>query len=72
MQYIKFLLETLPNANTSELNVLLPWSPSLPEHCRVPQKTSNAKTVKPKYSNANGPLQTALRKMREKFALGNL
>jgi transposase len=35
-QYIQFLLETLPNTTTSELDALLPWSDSLPIDCRVP------------------------------------
>jgi transposase len=34
-RYMEFLLETLPNAKTSDLESLLPWSDSLPERCRV-------------------------------------
>ncbi|HBU12930.1 MAG TPA: IS66 family transposase [Clostridiales bacterium] len=34
-EYIKFLLETLPNSKTSELECLMPWSPSLPAFCRM-------------------------------------
>ena len=34
-QYMKFLLETLPNMNTSDnIDNLLPWSDSLPDWCR--------------------------------------
>jgi transposase len=33
--YMEFLLETLPGATTADLESLLPWSESLPEHCRV-------------------------------------
>jgi len=36
--YLKFLLETLPNASTSNLEALLPWSESLPEDCYAPAK----------------------------------
>jgi transposase len=34
-RYMEFLLETLPNSMASDLESLLPWSKSLPEHCRV-------------------------------------
>ena len=37
-EYIKFLLEKLPSARTSELEALLPWSESLPDYCRMPVK----------------------------------
>lgn len=37
-RYMEFLLESLPSANTSDLETLLPWSESLPEKCRAPQK----------------------------------
>lgn len=37
-RYLEFLLETLPKSTTSSLEDLLPWSASLPENCRVPQK----------------------------------
>ena len=66
-QYIKFLLEKLPSAKTSDLAGLLPWSESLPNECRVPEKTSNNKPEKPKYSKGRGPLHNALQKLREKF-----
>ncbi|MCL2153997.1 MAG: IS66 family transposase [Oscillospiraceae bacterium] len=36
--YLKFLLETLPNTTTGNLEALLPWSVSLPEVCRVTVK----------------------------------
>jgi transposase len=34
-RYMEFLLETLPNSTTADLESLLPWSESLPERCRV-------------------------------------
>jgi hypothetical protein len=34
-RYMEFLLETLPNAKSSDLESLLPWSGTLPERCRV-------------------------------------
>ena len=34
-EYLKFLLETLPNATTSQVESLMPWSDSLPDECRV-------------------------------------
>jgi hypothetical protein len=38
-QYMKFLLETLPNMNTGDdIDALLPWSDSLPDWCRSPAK----------------------------------
>jgi len=66
-QYIKFLLEALPGANTSDLEALLPWSEKLPEECRVPVKASNVKPDKPKCHTNKGPLHLALVKLREKF-----
>ena len=41
-QYIKFLLEKLPNSTTAELDSLLPWSETLPDCCRVPVKKEAA------------------------------
>jgi len=66
-QYIKFLLETLPSATTSDLEMLLPWSKSLPDHCRIPVKESNVKPAKPMYSYQKGPLNNALQKLRKRF-----
>jgi transposase len=67
-QYIKYLLERLPSAKTSELESLLPWSESLPSICRAPVKGSNKKQAKPKYSNKKGsPLDLALEKLRERY-----
>lgn len=34
--YVMYLLEQLPNSTTSQLDSLLPWSPSLPETLRAP------------------------------------
>jgi hypothetical protein len=36
--YLKFLLETLPNSTTDQVESLLPWSSSLPDYCRVSVK----------------------------------
>jgi len=38
-QYIKYLLEQLPVTSFNNLEPLLPWSPSLPDSCKVPVKT---------------------------------
>ncbi|MCL6592263.1 MAG: transposase domain-containing protein, partial [Firmicutes bacterium] len=38
--YLVYLFEQLPNANLHDLQVVdsfLPWSPSLPDFCRVPK-----------------------------------
>lgn len=40
-QYLTYLFEKLPNVYITDPAVLddyLPWSPNLPEHCRMPQK----------------------------------
>ena len=34
-RYIKFLLESLPNATSNELENFLPWSGTLPDSCRI-------------------------------------
>jgi transposase len=34
--YIKYLLETLPNSTTENLETLLPWSYSIPDFCKIP------------------------------------
>ncbi|MFC5773216.1 IS66 family transposase [Ectobacillus antri] len=39
--YLTYVLEKLPNLDTNDtdqLDNLLPWSPSIPEECRVPKK----------------------------------
>ena len=66
-QYVKYLLEMLPNTTTGELDALLPWSESLPDHCRVPFKTSNVKPDKPMYTSKKGSLYQALHKLRAKY-----
>ena len=66
-QYVKFLLEMLPNINYSEMESLLPWSNGLPDHCRVPVKESNVKPEKPMYSSSKGPLHNAIQKLRERY-----
>nr|WP_156958527.1 IS66 family transposase [Virgibacillus sp. SK37] len=40
--YLEYLFEKLPNmdyTNSEDLNQFLPWSPTIPEECRVPNKT---------------------------------
>jgi transposase len=66
-QYLNFLLEKLPGAKSSDLEVLLPWSESLPDYCRVPSKVLNAKPDKPMYPKKKGPLNDALQKLRLRF-----
>ena len=66
-QYIKFLLDKLPSMKISDLATLLPWSESLPDECRIPEKISNNKPERPKYLKGKGPLHNALQKLREKF-----
>ena len=70
-QYIKFLLENLPTAKTSDLESLMPWSEMLPDYCRVPVKLSSAKPERPKYSSKNGPLHQALIKLRARYCGNN-
>jgi Transposase and inactivated derivatives len=45
-RYLEFLLDALPNATTSDLDALLPWSDTLPELCRVPRSSDTAGTCK--------------------------
>jgi len=66
-EYMKFLLEKLPTAKTSDLANLLPWSETIPDYCRVPVKTSNVKPERPKYYSKNGPLSQALQKLRARY-----
>ena len=42
-EYLKYLLEKLPSAKTSELENFLPWSDSLPDYCRMPVKPVSEK-----------------------------
>ena len=42
-EYIKYLLEKLPSAKTSELEKFLPWSDHLPDYCRMPVKPEQGK-----------------------------
>jgi len=66
-EYLKFLLEKLPTAKTSDLANLLPWSETIPDYCHVPVKASNVKRERPKYSSKNGPLNQALQKLRARY-----
>ena len=66
-EYIKYILEILPSAKTSDLESLLPWSESIPDYCRVPVKASNIKPDRPKYSSKNGSLHLALQKLRARY-----
>ena len=66
-QYLKYLLERLPEAKTSDLESILPWSERLPDHCRVLVKPSAKKPERPKFSSKNGPLHQALTKLRKRY-----
>jgi len=44
-QYVKFLLEKLPTAKTSELETFLPWSDTLPDCCRAPVREACGQVV---------------------------
>jgi len=68
-QYIKFLLEKLPAAKSSDLEALLPWSDNIPEYCRIPVKASYVKLEKPMYTGKKGSLHNALQKLRERYAV---
>ncbi|WP_148295067.1 transposase domain-containing protein, partial [Gracilibacillus boraciitolerans] len=40
--YLCYLFEELPNMDTTDkvkLDQLLPWSPTIPDECRVPNKS---------------------------------
>jgi transposase len=40
-EYLKYLFEQLPNIDTKNIeniDALLPWSTTLPDVCKVPQK----------------------------------
>jgi len=37
------LFETLPNTTTGKIDSLLPWSQSIPDRCRMPDKKENIK-----------------------------
>jgi hypothetical protein len=63
--YIKYLLETLPTAKTSDLEKLLPWSESLPDCCHASGKAAKAA---PRRKKDKGPLNLALARLRERFA----
>ena len=36
--YLKHIFETMPNVAPERYDTLLPWSGSLPEGCKIPQK----------------------------------
>jgi hypothetical protein len=59
--YLKYLLEKIPNVKSSQLEMLLPWSRSLPDSCRIPGINQN-KREKPKKLNKN--LSLAVDKLR--------
>jgi hypothetical protein len=45
-QYMKFLLETIPNMSSSDnMEALLPWSDSLPDYCRTPKKPTKSDEI---------------------------
>jgi len=63
--YMKYLLEKLPITTCNKLEELLPWSDSLPDSCRVPER---AWQPEPKLRKKDkGPLHLALLRLREKF-----
>ena len=66
-EYLSYLLEKLPSATTRECESLLPWSESLPDHCRVPVKESNVKLERPKFFKDKGSMHLALVKLRMRF-----
>jgi transposase/uncharacterized coiled-coil protein SlyX len=66
-QYIKFLLEMIPSAKTGQLDSLLPWSTSLPDYCKIPDKVSHPKPDKPMYSTKKGHLHNALILLKERY-----
>lgn len=37
-EYLKYLLEELPNASAQDLDKFMPWSEHIPEHCRTPKR----------------------------------
>ena len=39
--YVKYLLESLPNATTKDIEAFLPWSDSLPDYCYAPKRPPN-------------------------------
>jgi transposase len=41
-QYLKYVLEVAPNINLSQLDILMPWSKSLPDYCRAPKVSTTA------------------------------
>ena len=63
--YLKYLLEALPNAKTSEIDMLLPWSSSLPDYCRIPDvaKLPNRE----KRRKTTGHLHSVIMNLRNKF-----
>ena len=36
--YLEYLLKELPNASTHDLDKFMPWSESIPQHCRTPKR----------------------------------
>jgi transposase len=62
--YLKYLLEKLPHMKSSEAETLLPWSPSLPDSCRIPDGAKYVKREKKK--PASGPIFLAVKKLRDK------
>jgi transposase len=44
-QYLKYLLERLPNGNISDVEELLPWSDSLPDYCKAQAKPEGGKSL---------------------------
>jgi transposase len=38
-EYLECLLKELPNAGTNDLDKFMPWSESIPQYCRTPEKS---------------------------------
>ena len=63
LNYLKFLLEKLPNTTTGDLEALLPWNENLPDYCRAPAR----KDAPQKRKKEKGPLHLALVRLRKRF-----
>lgn len=37
-EYLKYILEELPNARAKDLDKYMPWSKDIPEHCKTPKR----------------------------------
>jgi len=44
-EYMKYILETLPNCKASDLEAILPWSESIPDYCKSPINAKENNTL---------------------------